>query len=292
MVWMVILFWVDGRSDFYYLKFTSPQQQSLILGTSEAAQGLLPKAFNSEFQENNFDFHIYNYAFTRIFSPYGKHYLNSIKKKLDPNSKDGIFILSVTPWSISVSNDLEDEAFFPEAESMIVKVKDVCRNPNFEYLVKCYSKPYYKLFIKNDVYCLNSDGWSEVSPPMDSESIEGRTKKKMVKLSSEIKEYKLSQIRLSGLVETINFLKNHGKIFLVAMPVDKRIHEINLKYLPTFEHLISELGDSLSVPFLDYSKDFTYKTTDGYHLYKDDGKRFSEKVANDIIEILNERGSN
>ena len=90
--------------DNFYFKFTTPKQSSMILGTSRALQGLIPEIINKEL---NID--IYNYAFTVMNSSYGPSYLNSIKKKLNKNSKDGVFILAVDPWSISTKFNPSDD---------------------------------------------------------------------------------------------------------------------------------------------------------------------------------------
>ena len=68
----------DGGTDPFYIRFTTPKQQNLILGTSRAAQGLQPHVFDSICNVN-----FYNYSFTIAHSPYGPTYLNSIKKKLN-----------------------------------------------------------------------------------------------------------------------------------------------------------------------------------------------------------------
>lgn len=84
-LFLAFLSQADGSTDPFYIRFTTPQQESLILGTSRAAQGLQPKVFDSI---SSLD--IYNYAFTIGHSPYGKTYLNSIKKKIRENTKNGV----------------------------------------------------------------------------------------------------------------------------------------------------------------------------------------------------------
>ena len=43
----------------------------------------------------------FNYSFAIGYSNYGADYYNSIKKKLDPDAQNGVFILAVDPWSIA-----------------------------------------------------------------------------------------------------------------------------------------------------------------------------------------------
>ncbi|MEM6772188.1 MAG: hypothetical protein AAF597_16560, partial [Bacteroidota bacterium] len=54
-----VLLQADGYTDDHYLKFTTPRQQHLILGTSKAAQGMRPAAFRDVLGVD-----CYNYAFT------------------------------------------------------------------------------------------------------------------------------------------------------------------------------------------------------------------------------------
>ena len=67
----------DGSTDAFYVKFTTPKQKALIIGSSRAAQGLQPAVINLVLENT----HIYNYAFSRVHTPYGPAYFNSIKKK-------------------------------------------------------------------------------------------------------------------------------------------------------------------------------------------------------------------
>lgn len=86
LVISILFLWIcsnaDGYTDPFYMRFTTSKQNSLILGTSRAAQGLQPKFFDSILKET-----ILNYSFTVAHSPFGKTYLRSIKKKMDLNSK-------------------------------------------------------------------------------------------------------------------------------------------------------------------------------------------------------------
>ena len=60
-----IFSFADGTNDPFYLRFTSPKQNNLIIGTSRAAQGLQPKILNGICQTE-----FYNYAFTLGRSPF------------------------------------------------------------------------------------------------------------------------------------------------------------------------------------------------------------------------------
>jgi hypothetical protein len=79
------------NTDDFYKRFSSPQQNSLILGSSRAASmnpEIIDKVIHSKYPNAK----LYNYAFTWAHSPYGPKYLESIKKKIKPDTKDGVFI--------------------------------------------------------------------------------------------------------------------------------------------------------------------------------------------------------
>ena len=100
---------VFGNTDPFYLRFTSPKQQNLILGTSRAAQGLKPEIFRNVLGKDFF-----NYSFTNAHTPFGPVYLESIKRK-HLEKKRGIFVIAIEPWSLcSWTEDPNDVANFRE----------------------------------------------------------------------------------------------------------------------------------------------------------------------------------
>lgn len=288
-IWIVTFTFVDGKSDYYYLRFTSEEQKSLIIGSSVASQGIIPSVLNDKLGDSKFEMPIYNYAFTRVFSPYGFYYLESIKKKLNTDVKNGLFILSITPWEISRSkeNIKDDENLFCENGTFISEVKNVSSNPNWEYLLKSYSKPYYSLFQKSKELTLHEDGWTEVTIPMDSLSVKKRISKKIKKfLSNDLVNQEYSPIRFNYFKETISFLKKHGKVYIVSLPTAPEIAKINHKYMPDFEQKISAVANQLGVEYLDYSNEKGYQTTDGVHLHKDAGKQVTLKIFEEISQDI------
>jgi hypothetical protein len=52
----------DGTSDDYYLKFSTPKQGSMILGTSRAKQGLIPSVLSEAIEGG--DVKLFNFSFT------------------------------------------------------------------------------------------------------------------------------------------------------------------------------------------------------------------------------------
>ena len=89
-----------GYVDYYYLKFTSKPQGSLILGDSKSFMGIQPEIMQEHLSKNKFAT-MFNYGFTFGEIAYGDYYLNSIKKKLDLETKNGLFVLEVNPWVLT-----------------------------------------------------------------------------------------------------------------------------------------------------------------------------------------------
>ncbi|QQS30397.1 MAG: hypothetical protein IPM47_05465 [Sphingobacteriales bacterium] len=279
-----VSFLAGGYTDPFYVRFTTPKQKNLIIGTSRAAQGLQPEIFNKILNAN-----IYNYAFSVTHSPFGKVYYESILKKHN-KEKNGIFIITVDPWSISSwCKDPNDLNQFRENELCLNNTRYVNLYPNLEYLYKNLNGKYIDIILppsKN--MFLHNNGWLEVSGiPMDSASVNQRILDKIATYRTEyLPKTKFSQVRLDYLLQTVKYLKNYGKVFLVRLPVHRDMLEIEDKIMPDFNNVI-EKAIALSDDYLDLTTkndDFIY--TDGNHLYKSSGKEVSELIANWIKKNL------
>lgn len=275
---IVITFNANGYTDPFYLRFTSPEQSSLIIGTSRAAQGIVPEVLNTKLGRTDF----YNYSFTVAHSPFGEAYFNSIKKKLATTTKNGLFIVAVDPWSISCSED-ENLSRFRESNLAVSNTSFVNQNPNLEYLVKNYDKPMINLFGEqpSQGWYLHNDGWLEVDVAMNRTAVVQRIKEK----EKEYREmflpvFKPSEIRVNWLIQTIRFLKKHGKVFIVRLPVHENLFEIDNLLMPEFNRKMLELGNNMEVPFLDLTDcNDAYEYTDGNHLYRQSARVVSERIA-------------
>ncbi len=273
----LILAQADGRTDPFYMRFTTPPKDNLILGTSRSAQGLLPSEFSAILGKEFF-----NYSFTIAHSPFGPVYLNSIKRKLNPDVKDGIFIITVDPWSISNNQeDPNDSLKFSENTLALANVKNVNIYPNFEYLFKQFKGEYYKIITspeKNGF--LHDDGWYEVSVPMDSVAMTKRLKNKVNNYKREnLPGRQLSTVRLDYLLKTIEFLNIHGDVYLVRLPVSTPIFQIEEQFMANFDDIITPAIQASS-GYLDLTvENDLYEYTDGNHLWKESGKKVSVKIA-------------
>lgn len=271
----IVLSGADGYTDPYYLRFTTPKQNSFIIGNSKAAQGLNPEVINKTLNTD-----IYNYSFDISKSPFGPAYLNSIKRKLSKEKKDGIFIITVDCWSISSrGKDPNDISSFGENTSCVGEMQDVDQDPNFEYLTKYMLGNYYKIIFKPTVAQLHKNGWLEVSLDMDSSSVARRTKSTLVEYQNYLSLYQFSKVRLDYLINTIDYLKQYGHVYVVRLPVSPQLMDIENQLAPNFSELL-QLPTEKSSGFLDLtSKNSLLSYTDGVHLSAKSSKLVSEEIA-------------
>lgn len=266
----------DGKSDPFYSRTANPKQESLILGTSKSAQGLMPEVLNNYLQKD-----IYNFSFTVAHSPFGPAYLSAIEKKLEPQTKDGVFIITVDPWSISSDGtDPNNEEEFDESKSFMATTYSFSSKPNISYLLNSFNDNYIKILMNFSLMEVHNDGWLEVFPPMDSTSVKNRITDNILEQELRLTTYRFSKTRFEYLKRTIEKFKSHGKVYLVKLPVDYRIAEIEAKLVPDFDSKIDELAKTASVPYLNLmNSDTKFTFTDGIHLYKNSAKEVSAEVG-------------
>jgi hypothetical protein len=280
MAWLVFSL-ADGTTDALYARFTTPKQSSLIIGTSRAAQGIVASELNSALNRND----IYNYAFTLGHSPFGPTYFESIKKKVNTTSSNGIFIVSVDPWSLcSKANVINSEKEFSEQERAL-NTPFVDMNPNIYYLLEHYDNQYAQIIFdktktKLPLY-LHNDGWLEVSIAMDSISVQIRTKEK-------IEDYKkqcppdnvISENRWNYFKKTIDFLEKYGEVIIVRMPTGKEMLELEQLHFASFNNRLQSFCTENKLEYLDLtSSSSNYTYTDGNHLHSQSSKQFTKELA-------------
>ncbi len=271
---------LKGQVDAFYGRFTSPQAGSLILGTSRAAQGIQPAVLAARLG-GQFEGPLLNYAFTLTHSPYGPAYLRSIRRKLRPEVSNGLFIVAVDPWSLSLTGP---EGQFPEDNSFIGQLHQVSQNPNLPYLARYQTKPFYRLLLDYATATerLHPDGWLEVRIGTDSAQVRARTARKLHDYRLLAASQHFSAGRLAALRQTIEFLKQHGRVVLVRLPVGPSLLQLEQQYQPGFEKLMRRMATDKALTYLDYSAQ-PYATTDGNHLQRAASATFSEQLAADLI---------
>ena len=274
----IILSFADGNTDDFYMRFATPKQESLIIGSSRSAQGLIPEVLNE-----NIDTKLFNFSFTIAQSPYGKTYLNSIKNKLKESTLSGVFILSVDPWSISsMITNPNDSTKFRELNLCLGNTLNVSSNPNFGYLINNLKGKYWQIPVRKFVEStsfLHEDGWLEITCNMDSIIVQERIESKTKSYKSNIDLYQYSSLRLDYLKKTINYLNEYGNVYLVRLPIHPEIMKIENIFMPEFNSLMKDIIPLTSgyLDMTDMNDKFTY--TDGNHLSKISAKIVSKEVA-------------
>ncbi len=278
--------------DPYYTKLTYPAG-SLVLGVSRAHDGIAP-ALVEQALAGKIAAPVLNFAFELSQSPYGPVYLNAIKQKVIPGTTNGLFILSVSPGSLTIPLHLPDSAEFVTDEvSMLAQVKRMNSQPNFEYIRKFYGESLYKGFIRYAPYNIrreHKNGWTEVflktkNLDIHQDQIDGWTQQTLEAYRNL--KYKPSRVRLSSLEKTIQFLKAHGKVLLVRMPIDSAVLELENKFWPAFDEQMNTIADLHEIPFLNYSPQAGYyKTYDGSHMVSESAREFTLTLCDDIINYI------
>jgi len=280
---LVAILSAGGRFDPYYVRFTSPKQQSLILGTSKAAQGVVPSILDTII--DNYDGPFFNYSFTIDTSPFGSTYLESVKNKLDSGTSNGIFVITVDPWSIS--STLQEKRRQMDRESgFLDKIENPNQNPNFDYFFHNFKKSWGRVFIDNLANVreyLHPNGWLEIYYSPDEEELSYKAMNKLKLYKRRTENFEFSETRLKYLEQTITTLLPHGSVYLVRLPIDKEMQILESDFMPEFDNEMIKLQEMYRTPYFNYfgkAAAFTYK--DGNHLTRESAMAFSKLLANEI----------
>lgn len=252
-----------GYLDDYYSKLSSPKTNALIMGTSSGSQGLIPSliAKNTPYENT-----LFNFAFTNANSPYGDIYFEAIQKKIADTTTNGLFILEMNTLSLGVDTTLTK---LRETNKSLDNLFCMSNSPNYEYILKKYPKPLYKLILKNNSATkgniIHRDGWLQ-NPNYISDEKRKENIKMGIEMFTEItKKYKLSTYRIQSLKKTIAFLKQKGRVYLVRLPMSKEMLDLEYQRFPEFNSLIEQMAKEASVPYLNYTA-IPCKTNDIQHL--------------------------
>jgi len=283
--------------DYYYNKFTYPAG-SMILGVSRAFDGIAPAVIEEELGQEGIAAPVLNFAFELAQSPYGAVYLEAIQKKLKPDVKNGLFILSVSPGNLTIPQHVPDSAgSITDEHSLFTKIEAMNRQPNFEYIRAFYGESLYKAFIRYAPYnirTVHKDGWMEVvlktkNVDIQQYEMDGWKGQTINSYKERIRTHKRSQVRLAYLGKTIELLRQHGKVFLIRMPTDIEVLQIENGFWPAFEQDMDSLARAKQVVFLSYAEAAgEYQTYDGSHLVSSSAKAFTSRLCSDINTFFSE----
>ncbi len=300
MLLISIGFLADGYTDPFYLKCTSPKQTSMILGISRAGQALVPSVFDSALATTYPGIDMYNFAFTLHWSPFGKVYLDAISQKLAKDTRQGVFIVTVDPWTIANFKDEQDDIRQQrENNGGLGRTRWMSANPNFSYLINAYSKPYMnvlatkikdRFFNIRPFWQVHKDGWLEVSRPMDSASVAQRFHTTLDIYSTAYLPYcGISPIRKSYLAKTIAFLKEHGDVYLVRLPVHPSLLAVDNRLYPQFDAYMDSLAREQKTPYFNFSDSCgKYTYIDGSHLMISSGTLVTKELCRLIQDYRKE----
>ncbi len=277
-------------TDPFYRRFTTPKCESMVVGSSRAAQGIIPEILHSQWAEYGESVPpIYNYSFTIKSTPYGAPYTASILRKLNRTSRasNRLFILEVNPWSLSdlfltahPSDPFTEAAFAPN------NMDFVDWDPNPEYIFKNVDNRLLVItrhFFHHAHPILQADGSLEITIKRSESELMAAIKEKQVEYQNFAKRSNLSQIRLTHLSNLIDSLSGYGKCVLVRLPVHPLIGQIEEDFFEEFDPQMEEMVVRQKVSYINL-KDFNNKieTTDGNHLSRASAIEISKYLAKEI----------
>ena len=275
-----------------YVRVSSPQYSSLILGSSMAARGLSPSVVQ-QVLENYYEFPMMNFSFN-IGIPYGEVYFNRIAEKLKDNkNKNSLFLISVDPYTIAdyQTNEINNN-FKREKNVFLAQLRSVTSQPNWEYFLKhiLLSK---KFVTKQKISC-DKYGFDSSLLNMETDTEQNvRERIETIVLpwyeKDVIPNYRFSEERLSYLSKIVNLLKENGDVFLIRMPFEAELLKITDSISPNFDKDMQDFANVHNVNYISFwGNTSKYRTTDGVHLYKEEAERFTKDIC-DSIKVLKNR---
>jgi len=282
------------EADSLYPKIASPPAKSLVIGSSRAAQGILPEILDSAF-ESQYDLPSFNFAFSHFHSRFGPVYLRAVRNKLDTSAKNGLFIVEIDPIALAANTFYpEDTTRFPENNTFLNTLSDINTRPNFHFLLQHYHHGWGSLLLQkfqNPVQT-HSDGWIDVNIPDDYNSRQMRLGMKIPEYKKKYRLNSFSATRLHYFIQTITYLKTYGKVYLVRLPVHNQIYMIEKQNCPIFDSIIDAVCRQQKIEYLDYSAFRSpYNFTDGSHMTRRSARSFSKRLVHDI-NILHAQTTN
>lgn len=277
----------DGTTDPYYLRFTTPRQASLVVGTSRAAQGVVPSVIDSLLAGTGAP-PLYNFAFNMDLSPFGEPYHRAIAAKLEEHGRGGVFIVAVDPWALA-TDTLAERTLPRDVRRALGKVRSVSGHPNLDYLINAYEGRYIGL-LTNDPRKARTrvadDGWLEVLLRFDSVQVARRTEQRLrTYRERHLPRFAPSPERWAWFERTVDLLRGHGRVVLVRLPVDPRMRALEDRLDPTVDARVEAMARARGSPYLTFPEgDGDFATIDGNHLRADAARRVSALIAERWLE--------
>ncbi|HTF06153.1 MAG TPA: hypothetical protein VK826_19115 [Bacteroidia bacterium] len=266
--------------DRYYYKFNY-ECGSMITGISRALQGLNPDSIDPD---GRFSTPFLNFGFTHNTSSYGEVYYEAIRKKINSDTKNGLFILEVNPLSVySVSDSVSD------SEMILGRMRFFSMDPNFEYVLSNGEKPVYSFLLteqkKLPQVVVHRNGWNEYIATVDSTHKKGKIAEQYASHEKLFPNARYNGYRLFWLNRTINLLKQHGTVILVRMPVSPQMIELENRFYPEFDQVLAGTANRNGVEYWSYYDDPGYEFYDIHHMTSVAANRFSRELGERISRL-------
>ncbi|MCF7560783.1 hypothetical protein L3X39_09045 [Sabulilitoribacter multivorans] len=274
-----------GFIDSFYVKFTTPKASSMIIGDSRGLTGIRPDIINEELKNEGYELPITNYCFTIAQAPIGPLYRESILKKLKTNTKNGLFIISISPLMLLSENDHNNyKGEFVEAGLSPHNMQIVDMNPNYEYLIKNYSSFHFKAFLRKNLI-LQKNGWLQDNNLPSTEADYKKRRDWWINSYNNFeKKYSISKYRLASFDTLIKTLKQYGEVHLARLPVDSIFLPLEESMYPNFDKLIDSLSSKNNINYFNYKHESEiYKTLDGMHISKIYSDKFTKSLCDSIV---------
>ena len=197
-------------------------------------------------------------------------------------------------------NQPDDKNFFPEREIPFMNMTFHNSDPNYEYLIRNVSDPFYTVayrkfrsYFQGKVIrymILHDDGWLEVNPASNDEDMIAQSKKYTItKYRKIFSDSKLSEERLESLFQIMRYLQGYGKVVLVRLPVGLMMQKIEEEYMPDFDSRIKSVCQKENCHYLNlYGRSGDFKTNDENHLHKTEARKVTQIII-EKLKILPER---
>lgn len=274
---MLFVLMPAGRIGDVYPRVTTPRQLSLVIGTSRAAQAVNPAIIGRELSGLN-EAPLYNFAFHLDASAYNDVYAGAIMRKLAaPDGRRALFILAVDPWALRRLDSVPDE----------LRLRSVSSRPNWQYLARQFSRLWFSPLPTHSF--VNADGRTEVDyEPRSEAEWWQRVKARMKAYEQMAAGYAYGRREQEVLCSLVRRLKRRGDVVLVRIPTSAPMLALERKCCPDFNAHMRRVAGECGVTYADFTT-MPFATTDGNHLTRREGDRFSAMLGRRIREIIERR---
>ncbi len=278
------LYFIAPHNVVDYYKCTGPFQDNLIIGTSRASQAIQPKVLNEETGKSFF-----NFAFNGSLSKYGDVYTKAILKKLNPNCQNGIFIVTVDPYSVATKKGLDSELpWVYDQQNYLNDLPSFVGDVNLPFLYYNYNYGWMHLiwdyYKKGSLANTHEDGWLEIIRDTTQTKRDARKSKKLVAKKNEISAYDFSPYRWNSLKNLISELSKHGRVYMVRLPISEEFYSLENEHFKGFSSRMNLLAEEMNVPYWDMvALQDSVQYNDGHHINRYYAPYISSRISQWII---------